>query len=116
MVKAAEEAGVGIITDLVNQIIVEGVIPAETELSTIVCCYKEKEDSLEKGNCRGLNLTDQILQIAERDNVDEKLTREHVDLDQMQFVRILNYKRHFYFETVAGEIFNQFLDLEKGFD
>ena len=29
MLKTAVEAGVGMITDLVNQIIVEGVIPAE---------------------------------------------------------------------------------------
>ena len=34
MVKAAEEAKIDVITDLVNQIFVEGVIPAELELST----------------------------------------------------------------------------------
>ena len=37
MVKAAGEAGVDMITDLVNQTIV-GVIPAEWELNTIVNC------------------------------------------------------------------------------
>ena len=35
MVEAAGEAGVDIITDLVNQSIVEEVIPAEWDLSTI---------------------------------------------------------------------------------
>ena len=35
MVKAAGE-GVDILTDLVNQIIVKGVVPAEWECSTIV--------------------------------------------------------------------------------
>ena len=40
MVKTAGQAGVDMITDLVNQIIVEGVIPAEGELSIIVNCYK----------------------------------------------------------------------------
>ena len=50
-----------------NQII-GGVIPAEWELNTIVNCYKEKGDSLERGNYRGLKLTDQILKIAERND------------------------------------------------
>ena len=61
VVKAVEEAGVDMITDLVNQIMVEGVFPAEWELSTIVNFYKGKEDDLERGNYRGLKLTDQIL-------------------------------------------------------
>ena len=43
MVKTAGEAVVEMITDLVNQIIVEGVIPAEWLCSTIVSCCKRKE-------------------------------------------------------------------------
>ena len=72
MVKAAGEAGLGMIIGLVNQIIV-GVIPAERELSSIVNCYcKRKRDCLERGNCsRGMKLTDQILKIAGR--IIEKL-------------------------------------------
>ena len=38
MVKAAGEVEVNMIIDLVNQIIVEGFIPAEWELSTVVNC------------------------------------------------------------------------------
>ena len=38
MVKAAGEVEVNMITDLVNQIIVEGFIPAEWGLSTVVNC------------------------------------------------------------------------------
>ena len=38
MVKAAGEVEVNMITDLVNQIIVEGFIQAEWELSTVVNC------------------------------------------------------------------------------
>ena len=41
MTKVIEEAGVDMITDLVNQIIV-GVIPAEWELSTLENSYKGK--------------------------------------------------------------------------
>ena len=39
MVKVAGEARVDMITDLVNRIIVERVIPAKCELGTIVNCY-----------------------------------------------------------------------------
>lgn len=39
------------ITDLVNQITVQGVISAEWQL--IVNCYKEKGDALERENYRG---------------------------------------------------------------
>ena len=38
--------GVGMITDLINQIIVE-VNPAKWELRTIANCYEGKDDSLE---------------------------------------------------------------------
>ena len=38
MVKAAGETG-DMVTDLVNQIIVEGAIPAKWECSNIVNCY-----------------------------------------------------------------------------
>ena len=57
ILKTAVEAGVGMITDLVNQIIVEGVIPAEKKLSTIVKYSKGKGDALEKENYGGLKLT-----------------------------------------------------------
>ena len=39
MVKAAGEAGGNMITDLVNPIIMEGVIPAEWEFSTFPNCF-----------------------------------------------------------------------------
>ena len=40
MAKAAGETGVDMSTDIVNQLLVEGVIPAEWELCTIVNFYK----------------------------------------------------------------------------
>ena len=70
----------GRMTDLLNLIIV-GVLGAEWELSTIVNCYKEKGDSLEKENYRGLELTDQILKIADR--IIEKFMRQQVDIDEI---------------------------------
>ena len=58
MGKIAAEAGVDMITDLENQITVEGLIPAEWELSNTVNCYKGKRNSAKRGNSRGLKLTD----------------------------------------------------------
>ena len=71
------------ITDPVNQIILEGAIPTEWELSTIVNRCKEKGSSLDKRNYRGLKITNQILKIARR--IIENLIREQVDMDKMQF-------------------------------
>lgn len=65
ILKTAEEVGVDIIANFVNQIKV-GVISAEEKLPTIVNCYKGKGDSSETGNHKGLRLTDQILHIAEK--------------------------------------------------
>ena len=65
IVKVAGEAEVDIINDLVKQIRV-GVIPVEWKLSTTVNWYKGKGVVLERGNYRGMKLTDQILKVAER--------------------------------------------------
>ena len=56
MAKAAGEAEIHIITDLVNQIIC-GVILVECELSIIVNCHKGKGDSLKRWYFRGMKLT-----------------------------------------------------------
>ena len=58
MGKIAAEAGVDMITDLENQITMEGFIPAEWKLSNTVNCYKGKGNSAKRGNSRGLKLTD----------------------------------------------------------
>ena len=79
--KLAGEAETNIVTDLENQIIV-GVTPSEWELSTIVDYYEEKEDTLERRNYRGPKLTD-TLRIVKR--AIEKLIRQQVDTDKMQF-------------------------------
>ena len=52
------------ITDLVNQVIVDGIISAEWELNIIVNCFKGRRDSLERRNYRGLILLDHILKKA----------------------------------------------------
>ena len=60
----------GLVLEIVKaagtQFIVERDIPAEWELSTIVSCCKRNRVALERGNYRGLRLTDWILKITER--------------------------------------------------
>ena len=46
MVKSADEARIVVIVGLINQIIAEGVILPEWQLSTIVNCYMGKGDAL----------------------------------------------------------------------
>ena len=65
MVNVAGEAGVDVITCLVNQIIV-GVIPERWNPGTILECYKGKEDYFKKRNYKGLKLTDLLLKITEK--------------------------------------------------
>ena len=69
-------------TVLENQIMV-GVIPAESEISTIANYCKGKGNSLQRGNYRGLKLTDQILKKVEK--IIEKLIRQQVDINQVKF-------------------------------
>ena len=49
------------ITEIVSYIILEGVIPAEWILGTIVNCYNGKENYFERGNYKELKLENQVL-------------------------------------------------------
>ena len=59
MIKAAGDATM--IPDLANAIICNGKAPADWEESFIVCLYKGKGDALDRGNYRGLKLTEQAM-------------------------------------------------------
>ena len=83
MVKASEDTGIELITSLTNQIIKDGVIPQDWQSSVIVNCFKGKGDALERGNYRGLKLVGQVMKVIER--VIDKLLRERIDIDEMQF-------------------------------
>ena len=82
MVKTAGEAVLDIMAELVNQIMIEGVIRIEWELRTSGNWCKGKCDSLQRENYRRLILTGQLLKIAER--INQKLTRQQVDNDDVQ--------------------------------
>ena len=61
----------------------DGVIPQDWQSSVIVTCFKVKGDALERGNYRGLKWVDQVMKVIER--VIDKLLRERIDIDEMQF-------------------------------
>ena len=77
IVRAAGEAGVEMITNLVNQIVVEKAITAEWEFSTILSSYKAK-------------WTGPILKIVEK--AIEKLMKEQVDIRRCSLVSYQDVK------------------------
>ena len=58
MIKAAGDTGATMIRDLATAIIRDGNVPTDWEESFIVCLYKGKGDALDRGNYRGLKLTE----------------------------------------------------------
>ena len=66
MIKAAGDTGATMIHDLATASIHDGKVPTDWEQSSIVCLYKDKGDALDRGNYRGLKLTEQAMKILER--------------------------------------------------
>ena len=66
MIKAAGDTGATMIHHLGTGIICDGKVPTDWEQSFIVCLYKGKDDALDRGNYRGLKLTEQAMKILER--------------------------------------------------
>ena len=84
MIKAADDTGAIMIHDLATVIIRYGKVPTDWEQSFIVCLYKGKGDALDRGNYRGLKLTEQVMKILER--IVDGLKRQVVSIDNSQFV------------------------------
>ena len=83
MIQAAGDMGAAMIRDLAASIIHDGKVPSDWEQSFIVCLYKRKEDALERGNYRGLMLTEQVMNVLER--IVDGLIRQLVSRDDSQF-------------------------------
>ena len=75
--------GASMILDLAAAIIPDGKIPFDWEQTFIVCLYKGKGDALERGNYRGLKLTEQVMKVLER--IVDGLIRQLVSIDDSQF-------------------------------
>ena len=65
MIKAAGNTGATMIGDLAAAIIHDVKVPTDWEQSFIVCLYKGNGDALDRGNYRGLKLTEQAMKILE---------------------------------------------------
>ena len=124
MIRAASDMGASMIHDLAAAIIPDGKVPSDWEQSFIVCLYKGKGDALERGNYRGLKLTEQVMKVLER--IVDGLIRQVVSTDDSQFgfvpgrgttdaifvVRQLQEK----YLAANKRLYMAFLDLEKAFD
>ena len=83
MIKAAGDTGAIMIRYLATGIIHDDMVPTDWEQSFIVCLYKGKGDALDKGNYRGLKLTEHTMKILER--IVDGLIRQVVSIDDSQF-------------------------------
>ena len=121
MLKAAGEVGIELLTELMEVVFCNGVIPTDWQESFILNLYKGKGDALERGNYQGLKLTDQVMKLLER--VLDAFIREMVDIDAMQFgfvpgrgttdaIFIINQLQEKYNKPLNFA----FVDLEKAFD
>ncbi|XP_060771234.1 uncharacterized protein slc22a21 isoform X2 [Neoarius graeffei] len=124
MVKASEEVSIPVLCSLANAIIAEKKIPVDWDMSYIINLYKGKGDALDRGNYRGLKLTEHCLKVVER--VVENIARELVSINEMQFgfmpgrsttdaifiVRQLQEK----YLAKEKNLYFAFIDLEKAFD
>ena len=124
MIRATGDMGACMIRDLAAAIIYDGKVPSDWEQSFIVCLYKGKGDALERGNYRGLRLTEQVMRVLER--IVDGLIRQVVSNDDSQFgfvpgrgttdaifvVRQLQEK----YLAANKRLYMAFVDLEKAFN
>ena len=124
MLKASSDVCSELIADLTNSIIHDNIMPSEWDDSFIISLFKGKCEALDRGNYRGLKLTEHVLKVVER--IIEVIIRDIVNIDEMQFgfmpgrgttdaifilrqiqEKYINKNRNLYFA---------FVDLEKAFD
>ena len=86
--------------------------------------YQGKGDALDRSNYRGLKMLDQVMKVLER--IMERLIREKVNIDDMQFgflkgkgtidvIFIVRQLQEKYFQK-NKKLYFTFIDLEKAFD
>ena len=124
MLKASGAEGIELIRQLCEHVFGGDAIPSEWEESFILNLYKGKGDALDRGNYRGLKLTDQVMKLMER--VLDSAIRGMVNIDELQFgfvpgrgttdaifiVRQMQEK----FMAAKKPLYIAFVDLEKAFD
>ena len=122
MIRAAGDTGASMIRDLAAAIIRDSKVPSDW----VVCLYQGKGvwGALERGNYRGLKLTEQVMKVLER--IVDGLIRQLLSIDASQFgfvpgisttdaifvVRQLQEK----YLAANKRLYMAFVDLEKAFD
>ena len=69
--------------ELTISVVVNGKIPEDWEMSFILNLFKGKGDALDRGNYRGLKLTEHVMKVLER--IVDTAIREMINIDEMQF-------------------------------
>ena len=124
MINVAGDTGATMIRDLAAAIIRDGKVPTDWEQSFIVCLYNGKGDALDRGNYRGLKLTEQAMKILER--IVDGLIRQVVSIDDSQFgfvpgrgttdaIFVVRQMQEKYL-AVNKRLYMAFVDLEKAFN
>ena len=130
MIKAAGKKGIDFLRELTISVVVNGKIPEDWEMSFILNLFKGKGDALDRGNYRGLKLTEHVMKVLER--IVDTAIREMINIDEMQFafvpgrgttdaifiVRQLQEK-FLSMKDLSGKnltLYYAFVDLEKAFD
>ena len=126
MLRAAGDMGTSMIRDLAAAIIHDGKVLSDWEQSFIFCLYKGKGDALERGNYRGLKLTEQVMKVLER--IVDGLIRQVVSVDASQFgfvpgrgttdaIFVVRQLQEKYLPVAANKrLYMAFVVLEKAFD
>ena len=124
IVKAAGDTGATMIRNLRTAIIRDGMVLNDWEQSFIVCLYQSKVDALDRGNYRGLKLTEQAMKIIER--IVDVLVRQVVSIDDSQssfvpgrgtidVIFVVQQLKEKYLAE-HNRLYMVFVDLEKAFD
>ena len=83
MLKAAGSKGIVFLRELTKSVVKHGKIPEDWEMSFILNLYKGKGDALNRGNYRGLKLTEHVMKVMER--IVDGMIWEMIAIDEMQF-------------------------------
>ena len=130
MLKASGIKGIVFLRELTKSVVKHGKIPEDWEMSFILNLYKGKGDALNRGNYRGLKLTEHVMKVMER--IVDGMIQEMIAIDEMQFafvpgrgttdaifiIRQLQEKflSRKYLNDKNLTLFFAFVDLEKAFD
>ena len=124
MLKATGDEGIQLMKELCQLVVNGKGIPSDWEESYIKNLYKGKGDALDRGNYRGLKMTDQAMKLSE--HVLEASIRDMVDIDGMQFGFVsgrgttdaIFIARQIQEKYIARKkpLYLAFVDLEKAFD